>query len=151
MKKVLFVFGTRPEAVKMAPMIKELQSRPNDFEVKVCVTGQHREMLDQVLDFFSITPDYDLKVMKPNQTLFSVSADILTAIEPVINEAKPDVILVQGDTTSAFIGALAGYYKQIVVNGNVVMLIAATAGKITYSILDNGNYCYIDKSIKDAY
>ncbi len=113
MKKVLFVFGTRPEAVKMAPMIKELQSRPNDFEVKVCVTGQHREMLDQVLDFFSITPDYDLKVMKPNQTLFSVSADILTAIEPVINEAKPDVILVQGDTTSAFIGALAGYYKQI--------------------------------------
>jgi len=113
MKRILFIFGTRPEGIKMAPLIKELMSRPNSFIVKVCVTGQHREMLDQVLEFFSIKPDYDLNVMKPNQTLFSVSADILKNIEPVIDEVKPDVILVQGDTTSAFIGALAGYYKQI--------------------------------------
>ena len=113
MKKVLFVFGTRPEAIKMAPMIKELQARPESFEVKVCVTGQHREMLDQVLNFFSITPDYDLAVMKPNQTLSTVTAEVLTKLEPVLNAEKPDIVLVQGDTTSAFIGALGGFYKQI--------------------------------------
>lgn len=113
MKKVLFIFGTRPEAIKMAPMIKELQKRPKDFSVKVCVTGQHREMLDQVLDFFSINPDYDLNVMKPNQNLFTVTTDVLTGLEKVIEDANPDVILVQGDTTSAFVGALAGYYKMV--------------------------------------
>lgn len=113
MKKILFVFGTRPEAIKMAPMIKELKLRPDDFEVKVCVTGQHREMLDQVLDFFSIKPDYDLAVMRPDQTLFTVTADILAKIEPVLDEAKPDIVLVQGDTTSAFVGALGAFYKQI--------------------------------------
>lgn len=113
MKKVLFIFGTRPEAIKMAPMIKELQARADTFDVRVCVTGQHREMLDQVLDFFSIKPDYDLDIMKPGQTLFGVTARILEKIEPVIDDFKPDVILVQGDTTSAFVGALAGYYKQI--------------------------------------
>lgn len=97
----------------MAPMVKELQSRSDKFEVKVCVTGQHREMLDQVLDFFSITPDYDLNIMKPDQTLYTVTADVLKGLEPVIDDANPDIILVQGDTTSAFIGALAGFYKQI--------------------------------------
>ena len=115
MKKVLFVFGTRPEAIKMAPMIKELQARKDKFRVKVCVTGQHREMLDQVLDFFSIKPDYDLNVMKPGQTLFGVTARILEELEAPIDDFKPDVILVQGDTTSAFAGALAAYYKQIAV------------------------------------
>jgi UDP-N-acetylglucosamine 2-epimerase (non-hydrolysing) len=94
-------------------MIKELQKRHDSFEVKVCVTGQHREMLDQVLEFFSIKPDYDLNVMKPGQTLFGVTARILDSLETVIDDSKPDVILVQGDTTSAFVGALAGYYKQI--------------------------------------
>lgn len=113
MKKVLFIFGTRPEAIKMAPMVKELQNRSDKFDVKVCVTGQHREMLDQVLDFFSIAPDYDLNIMRPNQTLFTVTADVLKGLEPIIDDAKPDVILVQGDTTSAFIGALAGFYKQV--------------------------------------
>ena len=113
MKKILFIFGTRPEAIKMAPLIKELQGRTGSFDVKVCVTGQHREMLDQVMDFFSITPDYDLNVMKQGQTLFGVTASIIGGLEPVIDEYQPDVILVQGDTTSAFIGALAGYYKQI--------------------------------------
>jgi UDP-N-acetylglucosamine 2-epimerase (non-hydrolysing) len=113
MEKVLFIFGTRPEAIKMAPMIRELQVRKDRFEVKICVTGQHREMLDQVLDFFSIKPDYDLNVMKPGQTLFGVTARILNDIEPVIDDFKPDIILVQGDTTTALVGALAGYYRQI--------------------------------------
>lgn len=113
MKKVLFIFGTRPEAIKMAPMVKELQTRSDKFEVRVCVTGQHREMLDQVLEFFSIKPDYDLEVMKQGQTLFGVTAVVMERLEPVIDSFQPDVILVQGDTTSAFVGALAGYYKQI--------------------------------------
>jgi UDP-N-acetylglucosamine 2-epimerase (non-hydrolysing) len=110
---VLVIFGTRPEAIKMAPLIKELQKRGKTFKVGICVTGQHREMLDQVLDFFSIKPDYDLNIMKPGQTLFGVTARILESIEPVIDDFKPDLILVQGDTTSAFVGALAGYYKQV--------------------------------------
>lgn len=113
MKKVLFIFGTRPEAIKMAPLIKELQSRDEKFDVKVCVTGQHREMLHQVLDFFSITPDYDLDIMKPNQTLFGVTASIFSKLEPVIDEAQPDVVLVQGDTTSVLAGAIGAFYKKI--------------------------------------
>lgn len=113
MKNILFIFGTRPEAIKMAPMIKELQSRPKKFRVAVCVTGQHREMLDQALDFFEIHPDYDLDVMKPGQSLFGVTARILEKIETVIDDFQPNVILVQGDTTTALVGALAGYYKQV--------------------------------------
>lgn len=113
MKKILFVFGTRPEAIKMAPLIKELQSRGEHFDVKVCVTGQHREMLHQVLDFFSITPDYDLDIMKPNQTLFGVTASIFNKLEPVIDEVAPDIILVQGDTTSVLVGAIGGFYKKV--------------------------------------
>lgn len=112
-KKVLLIFGTRPEAIKMAPLIKEFKERPKYFETIVCVTGQHNEMLYQVLDFFHIKPDYDLKIMRPNQTLFSVTADIMSKLEPVIDTERPDIVLVQGDTTSAFIGALAGFYKQI--------------------------------------
>lgn len=113
MKRVLLIFGTRPEAIKMAPLIKELKKRSKKFDIRVCVTGQHNEMLYQVLDFFQIKPDYDLKVMKPNQTLFSVTADIMSKLEPIIDAEKPDVVLVQGDTTSAFVGALAGFYKHI--------------------------------------
>ena len=97
----------------MAPLINLLKNQKRDFDVKVCVTGQHQEMLYQVLNFFSIKPDFDLRVMKPNQTLFSISADIISKLEPILGEVNPDIILVQGDTTSAFIGALAGYYKQI--------------------------------------
>lgn len=113
MKKILFIFGTRPEAVKMAPLIKEFEKYPKELDVKIAVTGQHREMLDQVLEFFKITPDYDLKLMKPNQTLFDVTADALRGMEKILDEVKPDLIIVQGDTTSVLAGALAGYYKKI--------------------------------------
>ncbi len=111
MKKILFVFGTRPEAIKMAPLIRE-SLRHSEFETKVCVTGQHREMLDQVLYFFTISTDYDLNIMKPNQTLFDITADGLKAFEKVLRENQPDIIVVQGDTTSAFLGALAGFYSK---------------------------------------
>lgn len=113
MKKVLFIFGTRPEAIKMAPLIHELESKKEAFIVRVCVTGQHREMLDQVLNFFNINPDYDLDVMKSGQTLFGVTAKIMEKLEPVFEEFEPDIVLVQGDTTSAFIGSLAAYYRQV--------------------------------------
>lgn len=113
MQKLLFIFGTRPEAIKMSPLIKEFEKHPKDFDVVVAVTGQHREMLDQVLEFFKITPDYDLHLMKPNQTLFDVTADALRGMESILEEVKPDLIIVQGDTTSVLAGALAGYYKKI--------------------------------------
>ncbi len=113
MKKILFIFGTRPEAIKMAPLVKEFERRNNCFDVKVCVTAQHREMLDQVLGFFSIHPDYDLNIMKKNQTLFDITAETLKGIESVLIKEKPDFIFVQGDTTTAFTGALAGYYLKI--------------------------------------
>ena len=109
--KVLAVFGTRPEAIKMAPVVLECSRRP-EFSVKVAVTAQHRQMLDQVLEFFGIVPDYDLGLMKPNQTLFDVTADGLRGLEPVLEKERPDVVFVQGDTTTAFIGALAAYYKK---------------------------------------
>jgi UDP-N-acetylglucosamine 2-epimerase (non-hydrolysing) len=113
MKKILFIFGTRPEAIKLAPLIKEMKNRSNMFEVKVCVTGQHREMLDQVLEFFEIKPDYDLNVMKPGQSLFEVTANILKKLESPIDDFQPDIILVQGDTTTVLAGALSAYYKHI--------------------------------------
>lgn len=113
MQKLLFIFGTRPEAVKMAPLIKEFEKHPDHFDVKVAVTGQHREMLDQVLQFFNIKPDYDLNLMKPNQTLFDVTADALRGMEKILEEVKPDLVIVQGDTTTVFAGALAGFYKKV--------------------------------------
>lgn len=113
MQKLLFIFGTRPEAIKMAPLIKECEKYPDRFDVKIAVTGQHREMLDQVLEFFKIVPDYDLNLMKPNQTLFDVTADALRGMEKIIDEVKPDLIIVQGDTTTVFTGALAGFYKKV--------------------------------------
>lgn len=109
--KFLFVFGTRPEAIKMAPLIKAFQAE-SAFEAKVCVTGQHREMLDQVLEFFDITPDFDLDLMQPNQTLFDITTRALSGLQEVMQRWEPDHILVQGDTTTAFVGALAGYYAQ---------------------------------------
>jgi len=110
--KVLFIFGTRPEAIKLAPLIKKMIC-DGFFEVRVCVTAQHRQMLDQVLDFFEIKPDYDLNIMKPNQTLFDVTCDSLRGIEKVLNDFHADLIIVQGDTTTVLTGALAGYYKKI--------------------------------------
>ncbi len=111
--KVLFVFGTRPEAIKMAPLIKEFQKYPDKFETTICVTAQHRQLLDQVLDFFDIKPDYDFNIMKKNQTLFDITVSILDKIHKTLNEVKPDIIFVQGDTTTTFVGALSGYYKKI--------------------------------------
>jgi len=113
MQTLLFIFGTRPEAVKMAPLIKEFQKYPDEFNVRIAVTGQHREMLDQVLKFFNIQPDYDLNLMKPNQTLFDVTADALRGMEKILDEVQPNLIIVQGDTTTVFTGALAGFYKKI--------------------------------------
>lgn len=113
MKKIMLVFGTRPEAIKMAPLVKEFQKHPECFETIVCVTGQHREMLDQVLHIFEIKPDYDLNIMKQGQDLYDVTARVLTGMRDVLKEAQPDVVLVHGDTTTSTAAALAAFYQQI--------------------------------------
>ena len=113
MKKVMLVFGTRPEAIKMAPLVKEFQKQPERVETVVCVTGQHREMLDQVLDIFDICPDYDLNIMKQGQDLYDVTSRVLTGMRDVLKEVKPDVVLVHGDTTTSTAAALAAFYQQI--------------------------------------
>ena len=113
MKTILLVFGTRPEAIKMAPLVKEFQKDTEHFRTLVCVTGQHREMLDQVLRIFEITPDYDLNIMKQGQDLYDVTARVLTGMRDVLNEVKPDVVLVHGDTTTSTAAALAAFYQQI--------------------------------------
>ena len=126
MKKVLLIFGTRPEAIKMCPLVNELKSRKT-IETLVCVTGQHRQMLDQVLDIFDVVPDFDLSIMKSNQTLFDITTGILNGIKSILEQTKPDVVLVHGDTTTAFVSALACFYLQIPV-GHV------EAGLRTYNI-----------------
>jgi UDP-N-acetylglucosamine 2-epimerase (non-hydrolysing) len=113
MKNVMLVFGTRPEAIKMCPLVKEFQKRADEFETIVCVTGQHREMLDQVLKIFDVTPDYDLNIMKQGQDLTDVTARVLTGLRNVFKECRPDVVLVHGDTTTSTAGALAAFYAQI--------------------------------------
>lgn len=113
MKKIMLVFGTRPEAIKMAPLVKEFQKDTERFKTIVCVTGQHREMLDQVLHLFEITPDYDLNIMKQGQDLYDVTARVLTGMRDVLKEAQPDVVLVHGDTTTSTAAALAAFYQQI--------------------------------------
>lgn len=110
---MMLVFGTRPEAIKMAPLVKAFQQQPEGFETVVCVTGQHREMLDQVLKIFEITPDYDLNIMKQGQDLYDVTARVLTGMRDVLKEAQPDVVLVHGDTTTSTAAALAAFYQQI--------------------------------------
>ena len=115
MKKVMLVFGTRPEAIKMCPLVKEFQKYPDEFETIVCVTGQHREMLDQVLTIFDVKPDYDLNIMKQGQDLYDVTARVLTGMRDVFKECKPDVVLVHGDTTTSTASALAAFYQQIAV------------------------------------
>lgn len=126
MKKVMLVFGTRPEAIKMCPLVNELKSRES-IETIVCVTGQHRQMLDQVLEVFNVVPDYDLSIMKDKQTLFDVTTNILNRIKEVLEKEKPDVVLVHGDTSTTFVTALACFYLQIPV-GHV------EAGLRTYNI-----------------
>ncbi|MCI8632311.1 MAG: UDP-N-acetylglucosamine 2-epimerase (non-hydrolyzing) [Lachnospiraceae bacterium] len=126
MKKVMLVFGTRPEAIKMCPLVNELKTRKN-LNTVVCVTGQHRQMLDQVLEAFNVTPDYDLSIMKDKQTLFDITTNILNGIGEILDEVKPDIVLVHGDTSTTFVTALACFYKQIAV-GHV------EAGLRTYDI-----------------
>ena len=111
MKKILLIFGTRPEAIKMAPLVKEFQKHPDVFETKVCVTAQHREMLDQVLDFFNIKPDYDLDLMKPGQNLYDLTADIITNLKPVLEGFDPDYVFVHGDTTTTMAASIASFYS----------------------------------------
>ncbi len=113
MKKIMLVFGTRPEAIKMAPLVKEFQANPGIFETQVCVTGQHREMLDQVLEIFHIKPDYDLNIMKQGQDLYDVTARVLVGMRDVLKAAQPDIVLVHGDTTTSMAAALAAFYQQI--------------------------------------
>ena len=126
MKKIMLVFGTRPEAIKMCPLVNELKKREK-IETIVCVTGQHRQMLDQVLQAFGVVPDYDLSIMKDKQTLFDVTINILERIKTVLEEVRPDVVLVHGDTSTTFVTALACFYMQIPV-GHV------EAGLRTYNI-----------------
>lgn len=128
MKKIMLVFGTRPEAIKIAPLVKEFQKHPDTFQTIVCVTGQHREMLDQVLNIFDIRPDFDLNIMKQGQDLYDVTARVLTGMRDVLREAQPDVVLVHGDTTTSTAAALAAFYQQIPV-GHV------EAGLRTHNIL----------------
>lgn len=113
MKKIMLVFGTRPEAIKMAPLVKEFQKHPDQFQIVVCVTGQHREMLDQVLHLFEIVPDYDLNIMKQGQDLYDVTSRVLLGMRDVLAKAKPDIVLVHGDTTTSTASALAAFYQQI--------------------------------------
>lgn len=113
MKKIMLVFGTRPEAIKMAPLVKEFQKHPETFQTIVCVTGQHREMLDQVLHLFDIKPDYDLNIMKQGQDLYDVTSRVLLGMRDVLKEVNPDVVLVHGDTTTSTASALAAFYQQI--------------------------------------
>ena len=112
-QKILIVFGTRPEAIKMAPLVKEFQKYPDLLETKVCVTAQHREMLDQVLELFEITPDYDLDIMQPGQDLYDVTANVLLGMKHVLSDYRPDIVFVHGDTSTTFAAALAAFYQQI--------------------------------------
>ena len=115
MKKILLVFGTRPEAIKMAPLVKEFQKDTEHFETKVCVTAQHRQMLDQVVEVFGITPDYDLNIMAPNQDLYDITSKVLLGLRDVLKDFAPDVVLVHGDTTTSMAASLAAFYRQIAV------------------------------------
>jgi len=115
MKKILLVFGTRPEAIKMAPLVKDFQKHPDKFDTEVCVTAQHRQMLDQVLDVFDIKPDYDLNIMAPNQDLYDITSKVLLGMRHVLNTSKPDIVFVHGDTTTSTAAALAAFYQHILV------------------------------------
>ena len=128
MKKILLVFGTRPEAIKMAPLVKALQKDTEHFETRVCVTAQHRQMLDQVLEVFGITPEYDLNIMAPNQDLYDITAEVLLGLREVLKDFRPDTVLVHGDTTTSMAASLAAFYMQIPV-GHV------EAGLRTYNML----------------
>ena len=144
--KVMLVFGTRPEAIKMAPLVKELQNR-KEFETTVCVTAQHRQMLDQVLEIFEINPDFDLNIMHQNQTLSMITSNAMLGVEEVIKKVKPDIVLVHGDTTTSFVGALAAFYNHVKI-GHV------EAGLRTYDLQspfpEEANRVFVD-DVADLY
>ena len=149
MKKALIVFGTRPEAIKMAPLVKELQKYSDCFETKVCVTAQHREMLDQVLSLFEITPDFDLNIMKPNQDLYDVTTNVLLGMRSVLKEFRPDIVLVHGDTTTTMATSLAAFYEQIKIahveaglrTGNLYSPWPEEANRSITGVLADINFC----------
>ncbi|MBD5781464.1 UDP-N-acetylglucosamine 2-epimerase (non-hydrolyzing) [Pelagicoccus sp. NFK12] len=151
--KVLCVFGTRPEAIKMAPLVHELKSRP-EIDCRVCVTAQHREMLDQVLELFEITPDYDLNLMKPGQDLYDITCNILTGIKPVLADFQPDTVLVHGDTSTTLSTTLAAYYQKIDVGhveaglrtGNIYSPWPEEANRKLTGALAKYNFCPTEKS-----
>lgn len=130
MKKILLVFGTRPEAIKMAPLVKEFQQHAEKIKTIVCVTGQHREMLDQVLQIFDIVPDYDLAIMKQGQDLYDVTVRVLVGMRDVLKTVQPDIVLVHGDTTTSTAAALAAFYQQIPV-GHIEL----DYGHITFTVM----------------
>lgn len=160
--KIALIFGTRPEAIKMAPIVKELK-RQDDIETIVCVTGQHREMLDQVLDVFNIEPDYDLDIFKPGQSLTDITVNSLQGIEKVLEKEKPDVLLVQGDTTTVFSGALAAFYQQIKIGhveaglrtGNIYSPYPEEANRKMVGTITNYHFCPTDANrqnlLKEGY
>lgn len=113
MKKILMVFGTRPEAIKMAPLLKELQARPDTFDIKLCATAQHRQILDQIIDNFDMVPDYDLNIMTAGQDLYDITRKVLAGMKPILNDYAPDLVLVHGDTTTTFAASLAAFYEKI--------------------------------------
>ena len=152
-KKILVVFGTRPEAIKMAPVVKACKARP-ELEVKVCVTAQHRQMLDQVMEIFGLTADFDLNVMAPNQTLADVTCKVLKGMEGVFAEWKPDMILVQGDTTTVMAAALAAFYHKIAIGhveaglrtGNLYSPWPEEANRLLAGCLANQHYAPTPRS-----
>lgn len=151
--KVFVIFGTRPEAIKMAPIVKELKKREN-IESVICVTGQHREMLDQVLEVFDIEPDYDLDIFKPGQSLTDITVNSISGIESILEKEKPDVLLVQGDTTTVFSGALAAFYQQIKIGhveaglrtGNIYSPYPEEANRKLVGVLANYHFCPTERN-----
>ena len=144
--KVLFIFGTRPEAIKCAPLIKQFLKVKSLFETKVCVTAQHRQLLDQVLDFFEIVPDYDLNIMKNGQSLFDITTVVFKGIESLLNNDRPDLIFVQGDTTTVLVAAISGFYKKIKV--------AHLEGYYCGYIIEDGKDCpniNLDRKVSSEY
>ena len=156
MKKILTIFGTRPEAIKMAPLVRALET-DSRFDGKVCVTAQHREMLDQVLELFEIKPDYDLNIMTPGQTLNDITASILNGLRPVLESFKPDIVLVHGDTATTFAASLAAYYQQIKVGhieaglrtGNIYSPWPEEANRKLTSVIANFHFAPTDTRLRN--
>ena len=157
MIKVMTIFGTRPEAIKMAPVVKELLKRP-DIDTKVCLTAQHREMLDQVVDLFHLPVDYDLDIMKSGQSLYDITARVLRGLEAVLKKEKPDYVLVHGDTTTTFTAALAAFYQQIKIGhveaglrtGNLLSPFPEEANRQLTGVLSNVNFAPRARTIRTS-